>query len=338
MKIEIKKFEKLLVKAASRFVSKKEAEYFSKEHLDTYVKKYPRVNALKTAITDLEDWLKNPKKKFIIKADKKASLLIDCNKLAPAVKLKYLHDELEKRAKKYGISMIGLNNCGGFHTLNVFTDGLGKRDLVGICVYNGGPGGVVAYGGRDGLFGTNPISYSIPTKKEPIIADMATSQIPFFELSQAKKNNKKLKIGAGVNTKGEPTTDPKECLTDDGIGRILPIGGSYKGYIINLLIEVITGSLVGSLLSTEMSEKYINEEHGGLIIAIDVSSFTSLTKFKKSVTKMCYTVRKQKPAKGVDKVLIPGDNSYQRKKQLLKTNKIVIDKEVLQKLKEVTKY
>jgi ureidoglycolate dehydrogenase (NAD+) len=73
---------------------------------------------------------------------------------------------LEKRAKKYGIAMVGVNNSHGFHTLNLWTDALGERDLVSVCFFNGGPSSVVPYGGTKGIFGTNPMSYSIPTNEK----------------------------------------------------------------------------------------------------------------------------------------------------------------------------
>lgn len=330
--IKIKKLEQLLYQTARKFVSDKEANYFAKEYIDIELKKAPRINAIKAAVLDLESWQRNPGIKMENQMDKGASWLINCHDLSPALKLKKFHDELEKRAKQNGIALLGLNNCGSFHWLSYFTDGLAKRDLIGLCMYNGGPECVVPYGGTAGLFGTNPISYAIPTNKEPIIADMATSQIPFFELRISKEKNKKLKPGDGVNAKGQPTLDPAKCLTDEGIGRILPIGGSYKGYIINLLIEVLTGSLVRSLLSTEMSPKYIDREHGGLIMAFDIASFTDLKKFKASVSRMCQTIRTQKPAPGIKKILVPGDNSYKKAAERRQKGEITIDSELIKKL------
>jgi len=333
MKISINELEKLLVSVAEKFVSEEEALYFAKEEIDTHLKKYPRTNPLGEAVKDIEAWTNNPKSNLLAQVDKRASLLLNFNRLAPSLKIKYIHDELEKRAKKYGISMVGINNSHGLHTLNLWTDGLGKRDLIGICVFNGGPDGVVPYGGTRGIFGTNPLAYAVPTQGDPIIVDMATSEIPYFEIRNAKKNNIKLKENSAVDQMGESTVDPQKAMTDEGISNLLPMGGGYKGYALVLLIEILTGSLVRSFLSTEMTPKYVNEEHGGLLIAIDIGSFTDIRKFKKSVSEMCDTIRLQKPSKNLSQITVPGDRSYQRQEKALKSGKVEIDGELIKKLK-----
>ena len=337
MKIKINQVQNLLIKAAKKFVSNKEALYFAKEQIDTHLKKYPRTNPLEEAIGDLESWEKNLKNKMEIQVDKKASLLLNFNKLGPSLKLEYIHDELEIRAKKYGISMLGINNSAGIHTLNLWTDGLGKRDLISLCFFNGGPDGVIPYKGTKGIFGTNPLSYAIPTTDKPIIVDMATSNIPYFEIRNAKAKNKKLEKGVAVDSNGRITTDPKKALADNGISNLIPLGGGYKGYALVLLIEILTGSLVRSFLSSEMTPGYVNEEHGGLILAIDIRSFTDLKKFKQSVSKMAEVIRSQKPAPGIKRITLPGDRNYEKLKKALKKGEIKLDKKVIERLENLSK-
>jgi len=335
MKKEIKNIKRDLKNAAKSFVSDVEAEYFARETIDTHLKSFPRTNPLKEGIGDIESWSNKPDAEIEVQVDKPGSLLLNFNELGPSLKIKYIHDELESRAKKNGIAMVGVNNSWGFHTLNLWTDGLAKRGLIGIAFFNGGPGCVVPYGGKEGILGTNPISYAVPTEDKPIIADMATSQIPYFEIRKAKEEGKKLKEGVAVNQDGELTTNADEALTDEGVANILPLGGSYKGYTLVLLVEIITGSLVRSFLSTEMSPEYVNKEHGGLILAIDISSLTDLDEFKKSVTSMCKEIRNQKPGKKVKKITIPGDRSYKRKEEMLKKGMVEIENNLLDKLEEL---
>jgi len=324
MKIKLEELENKLIKAASKFVSPEEAKYFAVEQIDTHLKKSPRDNPLSEAIGDLENWSKNTDKKFEIQVDKPSALLFNCNDLSPSLRIKYFHDELEKRAKTNGISMLGINNSGGIHTLNLWTDGLGKRDLIGICLFNGGPDSVVPFNGTKGIFGTNPLSYAIPTLDKPILVDMATSNIPFFEYRNTKNSNSLLKPNSAVDTNGNPTNDPKMATTNDGCVNLLPLGGGYKGYALVLLVEILTGSLVRSFLSTEMSSEYILDEHGGLIIVIDISSFTDINKFKKSVSEMCQEIRTQKPADGT-KITVPGDRNYEKLEAIIKNGFIEID-------------
>lgn len=331
MKITLNDLKEKLITAASKFVSPEEAGYFVNEQIDTHLKKSPRDNPLSEAIGDLENWSKNPEKKFEIQVDKPSALLINCHDLSPSLKIKYLHDELEKKAKANGISMLGVNNSGGIHTLNLWTDGLAKRDLIGICLFNGGPDSVIPFNGTKGIFGTNPLSYAIPTLDKPIIVDMATSNIPYFEYRNAKNNNLPLKPNSAVDNNGQLTTDPLKACSEDGSVNLLPLGNSYKGYALVLLVEILTGSLVRSFLSTEMSSEYILNEHGGLIIVIDISSFTDINKFKKSVSEMCQEIRSQKPADGT-RITIPGDRNYEKVEEINKSGFLEIDDLLIERL------
>ncbi len=274
MNIKITELKKLLTSAAAKFVDTQEAEYFAEYGVDTYLKKQPRTGDVKGLVSDIKAWNKNKNKQIETQVDTASALVLNFNALGPSLKLKYIHDEAIARAKKTGISVVGINH-GGVHTLNLWTDALGQRDMISIFMYNGGPTGVVPFGGTRGIFGTNPISYGVPTSTEPIIVDMATSEIPFFEIKDAKRNNLQLRKGVAVDNSGNITTDPNEALnSDDTVSNLLPMGAGYKGYAIVLLIEVLTGSLVRSMLSTEMSPGYVVEEHGGLLITIDIATLT----------------------------------------------------------------
>lgn len=334
MKITLVELKEKLITAASKYVSPVEAQYFANEQVDTHLKKSPRSNPLSEAIGDIENWSKNADKKFEIQVDKPSALLINCHDLSPSLKIKYFHDELEKRAKINGISMLGINNSGGIHTLNLWTDGLGKRDLIGICLFNGGPDSVVPFNGTKGIFGTNPLSYAIPTLDKSILVDMATSNIPFFEYRNTKNSNTLLKPNSAVDINGNPTNDPKMATTEDGCVNLLPLGGGYKGYALVLLVEILTGSLVRSFLSTEMSSEYILNEHGGLIIVIDISSLTDINKFKKSVSEMCQEIRSQKPADGT-RITVPGDRNYEKLSEIEKIGSIEIDESLIERLNQL---
>lgn len=334
MKIKIEELKSLLKQAAIKYTTEEEAIYFSDEVVDTFLKKQPRTGSIKDVISDLKASAKNINNKVEVEAEKPSLLLLNFNSTGPSLKLKYVHDQAETRARQNGISVIGINH-GGVHTLNLWTDGLAKRDLISIFMYNGGPEGVVPFGGTRGIFGTNPLSYAIPTLDKPIIVDMATSDIPYFEIVDAKKEGRTLRPGVAVDKFGKVTTDPKEALFDDGVSNLLPLGGGYKGYAIVLLVEILTGSLVRSLLSTEMSSDYVVEEHGGLLITIDISSFTDINKFKTSVSEMCQKVRNQTPTEGIDRITIPGDRDHEKLDQSLKDGIVEIEESYITNLKNI---
>ena len=91
------------------------------------------------------------------------------------------------------------------------------------------------------------------------------------------------------------------------MANLLPIGGGFKGYGLVMLIEILTGSLVRSLLSTSQTPGWNPPEYGGMVCAIDVASFTDVARFKREVSEMCAEIRRQTPADGMSEVAVPGD-------------------------------
>jgi L-2-hydroxycarboxylate dehydrogenase (NAD+) len=337
--IKISELISLLTDAAKKYVTPEEAEYFANEQVEDHVKRghyQGFTTPLAGAISDIKSWQKKPGENIQVILEKNAVILINLNELGPTLKLKYIHDTLVQKAKQFGIAAIGLNNPHEFLDLSVFTTGLAKRNIIGIALCNGGPEGVVPDGAIQGVLGTNPISYAIPTTDYPIVADFATSQIPFFRVLDAKKNNLPLDNNAALDNDGQLTTDVNKAFDNSNppheLANILPMGGDHKGYAIVLLIEIITGSLIRSFLSTEMKNGYVPKEHGMFLLAIDISSLTDLNSFKKSVSEMCDTIRLQKPKKGIKKVLIPGDSSQDRYDKAFHAGVIDIEESLYQEL------
>jgi ureidoglycolate dehydrogenase (NAD+) len=205
---------------------------------------------------------------------------------------------------------------------------LARQDLIGIALFNGGSQCTVPHGGTQGVFGTNPLAYAIPTDGDSICLDMATSEIPFFEVKNAKQDKIKLQPKAAVDSSGVPTTDPQKALSDDGVANLLPMGGGFKGYGIVMLIEVLTGSLVRSLLSTQQTPGWNPDEYGCLLIAIDIGTLTDLSEFKRSVSEMCAAIRKLPTAPGFESVGIPGERGHARLQAALQEGSIDINDEV----------
>jgi len=336
MKIKTKEAEALLIKAAGKFVSPSEAKYFARETIAIQQKKSHQLDPLKYGVEDIAFWQKNPKKKIKVLVDKQAVMLLDFACLGSTLKLKYMHDELEKRAKKYGIASLGFKNSAVTDVISIFSDGLAKRDLVGLFAFNGGSPAGVPFGGTSPVFGTNPISYSIPTQDNPVIVDMATTELPFFKYSRALKNKQKLPANTAVNSQGKITINPSQVRVNDDCARLLPMGGGHKGYNILFFFEVITGALIRCKMGdVEKSANYLPEEYGGWFMAIDIAHFTDINKFKKSTSRMCDSIRSQKPAPGVKQVLVPGDASYRRAKSIIKTGYLTVEKETYTKLKQL---
>ena len=111
--------------------------------------------------------------------------------------------------------------------------------------------GVAPSGGTTALFGTNPIAFSWPRPgKNPIVFDMATASMAKGEIQIAARDGHSVPLGTGLSPSGELTTDASEI--DKGV--LLPFGG-HKGSVIALMIELLSGPLVGETFSYETKER-----------------------------------------------------------------------------------
>lgn len=324
----------LLHKIASKYVSAEEADYYANELFESHVRKSPRSNVLKDeVISDTKRQEKYKGNSFTVVKELPGMMQLDCNHLPISFKLKWIHDLLEAKAKQNGIAIVTVNNSGGMHSLHTWAQGLAKRGLFAFGAYNGGPDAVVPFNGTHGIFGTNPITFGFPTKEGGLVIDMATSEIPYFEFKNAHKNGTPLKNNVAVDHNGVVSTDTKQVVDETGTTNLLPMGGNYKGYIINYMIEIMTGSMIGAKLSTAQDPNYVNEDHGGFLIVIDIEAFTTHEKFEAEVSAFNDLIRSQKPAPGVEKVIVPGDNNLERLQTVLTTGTVEVSDEIVAELK-----
>jgi LDH2 family malate/lactate/ureidoglycolate dehydrogenase len=339
MKISQTDLEELLIAGASKVVDAESAEYFAKESIETHLRKIPRNNPIKTSISDLLACISNKETPIEYTLDLGASLTVDFHGHGPLVYIKQIHDEIEKRTEENGIALVSIKNSQGLHTLHAWVQGLAKRGIVAIVSANGGPEAVVPHNGTRGVFGTNPFAYGIPGEDGEIYCvDMATSEAPFFEIMNAHRAGKDLRPGIAVDDEGNPTTKTSEALdvttsADDPVANLLPMGGGYKGYNFVYLLELMTSGLIGSPSSPEMSNDFIPEEHGAIIIALNPKALGTESTLLNSVLSINTALSEQTPKSGT-KIQTPG----QRNNEKLIENKdseIDIDDELLQKLKSV---
>jgi L-2-hydroxycarboxylate dehydrogenase (NAD+) len=335
MIVNIETIERQLREAAAKVVSVQEAAYFADLVLEAHLRKAPRMNPLEDAVSEIKVWAEAGSRELKIEADRESVLLLDFNALAPTLKLKYIHDQLEHRARKNGMAAVGFRNSSAVVVLNPWSEGLARRNLIGVTMFNGGTRCMVPFGGTLGVFGTLPLAYAIPTADKPVILDMAMSEIPFFQIKNAKDKAEALPEGSAVDRRGLPTTDAAIALGSDGTANLLPIGGGFKGYGLVMLIEILTGSLVRSLLSTQQTPGWNPPEYGGLLCAIDIASFTDPATFKKEVSDMCAEIRRQKPAKGHGTVAIPGDRGHAKAAAARKAGQIEVKDQVAEELEKL---
>ena len=328
--MKILELQTLLTRAAQKHVRADEAAYFASETVETHVRKSPRTDVIEEAVKDLESWAKHPSE--ITVRELPGFVAMDFHGRGPSLKLKEIHDTLEKKANANGIAMMSILDSAGMHTMHLWTQGLAKRGLFAIAGFNGGPEGVIPLNGTHGILGTNPITFGFPGDKGDIVIDMATSEIPYFQIVDAKKEGKTLPVNSAVDAQGQLTNDPKAALDETGASNLTPLGNTYKGYNLNYVMEIMTSALIGAKISTQMDPAYVAEEHGGFIIAIAIEKVTNRSEYDASIAHMNYAIRAQKPKAGVEKLTVPGDRNLEHKTKMRESLDVEIDAELLARL------
>lgn len=264
--------------------------------------------------------------KEVVVVEKPSLKLIKGNgRLAPLITADRLDKVIEK-AKIQGIYAFGIYDSTYNDFFDVFCRRIAAKDCIALIFENGGPQGVVPFGGKKDITGTNPIAYGIPTNKYPIIFDAATAMHAWGRIKQAKENNEKLPGNAYIDSEANITTDPNL------VSAILPFGG-FKGYAINLLVDVLSGALVRGKSGLDQpadSQRYI----GTLIIVIDPESFGDIKDFKDSTTKLTSDILAVPPVDPSKPVRVPGFRGSVRLEKFQKEGYVEIEDKDWEKFSE----
>jgi hypothetical protein len=143
------------------------------------------------------------------------------------------------------MAAVGFRNSSAIVTLNPWSEGLARRDLIGVTMFNGGTRCMVPFGGTLGVFGTLPVAYAIPTADRPIILDMAMSEIPFFQIKNAK--DKACYAGASFLSFGSRRFNKMGqdyVVEDRGDGKGLGVY-TLRPYSRGERIAMVSGEIVG---------------------------------------------------------------------------------------------
>ncbi|GAA1643175.1 bifunctional delta(1)-pyrroline-2-carboxylate/delta(1)-piperideine-2-car boxylate reductase [Microbacterium flavum] len=182
-------------------------------------------------------------------------------------------EPLAKLAKEQGIAALSINNALSVVALWPEVEQLAEQGLVAFSFVAAAPY-VAPAGGTQPLFGTNPMAFAWPRAGHPPLAfDQASSEMARGEIQLRLRDGSQLPEGTAIGPDGQPTRDPATALA----GAQLPFGGA-KGSNIALMIELLTGPLLGDLLSFEAGERDTANTGapcgGQLIIAMDPARFS----------------------------------------------------------------
>lgn len=246
----------------------------------------------------------NPNPNITVKETGPVSALVDGDDGFGHVVAKKAMDVAINLANQYGVGFVGVENSSHCGALSYFLTQAVEENLIGIAMTHTDKV-VVPFGGAEPYFGTNPIAFGFPTKKgQPVILDMATSEVAFGKILHAKDKGTDIPPNWGVNSSGRPTTDPHQVTA------LLPFGGA-KGYGLAMIVDIFSGILTGSAFGPHVQPMYGNYNEmrklGHFMCAINPSVFNKGESFLSDMDQMIDEIHQVKPAEGFERVMVPGE-------------------------------
>jgi len=226
-------------------------------------------------------------------------------------------------AKESGAGIVGVGHSSHCGAMGLYTRMAARAKLVGIAMTHSSSI-VVPHGGRRRFFGTNPLSFAFPRAGgEPLCLDMATSQVAWNKILNARIEGHRLEDGIAVDGDGKPTTDAGSAAA------CMPLGGpayGYKGYGLAFVIDLLCGVMNGMTYGPHINDMYGDLERprkiGHFVIAIDPMRFAGGAMIEEKVEAVIEDLR----AEG--EVLFPGEPEYLEEKDRI-AHGIPIDAQAL---------
>ena len=161
--------------------------------------------------------------------------------------------EAVTRAKNAGVCFAGVTNSHHFGAAAYHLEAVAAAGMVGL-VFGNSPAAMSAWGGKRGIFGTNPIAAAFPRADDaPLMIDLSLSAVARGKLMIAAQKGEAIPLGWALDKNGLPTTDPKAGMQ----GTMLPAGG-VKGAMLALMVELLCCALTGAAFGFEADSFFVD--------------------------------------------------------------------------------
>ncbi len=235
-----------------------------------------------------------------------------------------------EKAAATGTGWVAARNSNHFGIAGYYAMMALEHEMVGITVTNANPLVVPTFSVSRYL-GTNPLAVAVPAKEEPpFVADFATTPIARGKLAVSEKKGEKVPLGYVQDAEGNPSDDPG--ILRHGGGMVTLGGdrlhGSHKGYCMTAVIDIFSALFSGanfgpfvppSVAYLPVPENQPGKGTGHFFGAMRIDAFRPADEFRKAMDQWIRTFRNAKPAKGEQRVLIPGDPEREAEERNLKS-------------------
>lgn len=260
------------------------------------------------------------------------SLLLDGDRsLGMVAGVKAMRRTIEK-ARDSGVCLTALRNAGHYGMAGYYAMMALEHDMIGMSMTNTAPIMLPTFG-RQPMLGTDPIAFAVPAGMErALVLDMATTTVSGGKVEVAAREGKPLPLGWATGPDGQPITDAALALQRLWL---TPLGGtaeqgSYKGYGLATIVEIIAGLLSGAGASFMLKDSM----RGHFFAAFRIDLFQRPNEFKVHMDEFLRGLKATPPVDGADRVLVAGQREFEIDAER-RANGVPLHPEVVATLKEV---
>lgn len=158
---------------------------------------------------------------------------------------------LEENARETAVAAAAIHRSHHFGQAGAHAERLAERGLVAL-VFGNSPKGIAPWGGREAVYGTNPIAFAAPLAgRAPLVIDLAMSRVARGRIAAAGQRGETIPGDWAFDAEGRATTDPAAAMA----GSLAPIGGA-KGAALALMVEILSAALTGAQFGFEASSLF----------------------------------------------------------------------------------
>jgi (2R)-3-sulfolactate dehydrogenase (NADP+) len=225
-----------------------------------------------------------------IAAEKAASCLVDAGDGLAFEACERAVSEIIARAGTHGAAVAGVTNSHHCGALGVLLEPLAAAGLVGLAFSNA-PAAIMPWGGKRPVFGTNPVAAIFPRRSGgPVVVDLSLTQVTRGQIMLLANAGKPVPEGWGMDSAGNPTTDPGRIL----VGGSLHAVGGLKGTMLALAVEILCCVLTGAALSQEVESLHLDSggplRLGQMFIALDPAALAGRETYLERVETLLETM------------------------------------------------
>jgi len=274
-------------------------------------------------IDRIKDGIQNPITQFEIVKDHLATAVVDGHDgMGQVIGKRSMQMAIDK-AKSHGLGMVVVRNSTHYGIAGYYASMAVKAGMIGITGTNARPSIAPTFG-IENMLGTNPLTVGMPSDEDfPFILDCATSVSQRGKIEHYERIGKAMPEGWVINNDGSSETDPSKALEGltKGTSALAPLGGlgeetaGYKGYGYATIVEILSaalqqGQFLKALNGFDANGKKIPYHLGHFFIAIDISAFVELERFKKTTGDILRELRDSRKAPGEQRIYTAGEKEY----------------------------